>query len=110
MPHTNYKQMIEEFDKEFNKYYVGVCIRDKKGQYFFKKDDIKSFLKSQAIKSLNNEIEILEEDKKMLIHMSCAMVGNAVCGECLLQTGRNQALQDHISYLLAQRKLIEDEI
>ena len=115
MYHTNYKQMIEEFDKEF-------CYNLDEPQKDFlinslMATQLRQFLKSSYIKSLNNEIEYLESKKKegTQVGIPCpdGMIGCCVyhCETRLTLEDKayNLALQDLISHLLLEKSRINEE-
>lgn len=62
---------------------------------------IKENIKLLAIKSLNNEIDYFEKEKFIEVATSEERL--------MYKKGYNRAIIDHISYLLAQRKLIKEE-
>jgi hypothetical protein len=103
MTHKTYKQIIEEFDKEFtrddgliNKYYY-----DEDGQVEYAPVMIKRFFKSQAIKSIEEEIKywknIFDNPPKRDRPYPCDNCTKNIC-------------RIEIERLETQKKLIEEDI
>jgi len=85
MNYTTYKSMIEELDK------CNIITTA-----------VKNFIKYQAIKSIDEEIERLESK------IDHSNDGVGMGGEPYID-GYNQAIDDQISYLKEQKKLISEE-
>ena len=104
MLYTTYKKGIEEFDRKFKN--VDFVEFDKSPwsrdiEKFYDKKVFKSFLKSLAIKSNEEEIEIL---KTKIMYDPWAYGYNMD-----MTNGNNNCIERQISHLETQNKLIEED-
>lgn len=124
MSHTNYKQMIEEYKKLVddeitieNGGFVNEYDAERYANTGYDMQVIEGWwidkLKSQAIKSLNNEMEYLESKKKEIncdnTHRMAIEGGLKICHTCSSQAGYNLAVDNHISHLLLEKSRINEE-